>query len=197
MNLSHSNKQILRKQTLTHLKSISSEEKQAIESKLMIHLCDSPLWKDAETIGITCATDIEWDTIPIIKCAWKEGKRVSVPKTIPKHARMEFYRIDHLSHLEIGFQNILEPIEEQERLIDKSSIDLLIVPGVVFDEYGYRIGFGGGYYDRFLTNFQGQTISLLSTLQLVAKLPIEKHDLHVQYLITEKGICKVKDKSEV
>lgn len=182
---------------LNNLASLPTVKKKTIELQLTKHLFTSNIWKKATVIGITCSTELEWDTKQIIEQAWEEGKVVAVPKTIPTDSQMEFYKINDFSQLTIGYQGILEPSPNINKLIEKKSIELLIVPGVVFDEYGYRIGFGGGYYDRFLADFSNTTVSLLSTLQLVTKLPIEKHDIHVQYLITEKGCHKVKAKSEV
>lgn len=182
---------------LTKLTSLPEVRKKQIEKKLSRNLFNSKLWKKANVIGLTCSTEIEWNTMPIIQKAWSEGKGVAVPKTDSTKSTMKFYLIKNEGQLKVGYGNILEPIIELSRFIDKFEIDLLIVPGIVFDKYGYRIGFGGGYYDRFLTNFTNETVSLLSSKQLVDKLPIEKHDINVQYLITETGLYKVKSKSEV
>jgi|SRR5690625_486072 len=187
----------LRKQVVTKLAQLTEQEKVKIEKMLLHHLVNSSVWKEAQTIGITCSTKSEWDTYPIIEKAWEEGKVVAVPKTIPKQRVMLFYRIDSFSHLEEGHHNLIEPIPNKERYITKDRIDLILVPGLVFDKRGYRIGFGGGYYDRFLKDYSGITVSLLSRLQLVKSIPIEKHDLHVQYVITESGIEKVTKQSEV
>ncbi|HLR71493.1 MAG TPA: 5-formyltetrahydrofolate cyclo-ligase [Pseudogracilibacillus sp.] len=192
--MGHNGKGFLRKITLEKLADLTHDDKKVIETQLKEHLLKSACWKNAKTIGITCATELEWNTIPIIQHAWKEGKTVAVPKTNSSQSTMEFYQIDYLSQLRKGYGDILEPITDNKQLIKKQEIDLLIVPGVIFDEYGYRIGFGGGYYDRYLVDFKHETVSLLSTFQLVRSLPIEKHDIHVQYLITENGLRKVKQK---
>jgi|SRR5699024_10607196 len=190
-------KSSLRNKVLTKLSSLAEVDKKYMERELSAHLYNSRLWKEANVIGLTCSTDIEWDTMSIIQKAWIEGKQVAVPKTDSSKPTMKFYLIENESQLKVGYGGILEPIVEETSFIDKFEIDLLIVPGIVFDEYGYRIGFGGGYYDRFLTDFTNKTVSLLSSKQLVDKLPIEKHDINVQYLITETGLHKVKSKSEV
>lgn len=191
------NKNSLRTETLNKLKNLSYNDRREIEARLYKYLFKSSLWNEANTIGITCSTNIEWNTEPIMERAWEENKIVAVPKTISREARLDFYRINNFSELISGYQQILEPKAIPEHKIKNDSIDLLIVPGVVFDERGYRIGFGGGYYDRFLVGFPNATISLLSTIQLVTKLPIEKHDIHVQYLLTEKGFREVIANSEV
>src|SRR5690625_627310 len=185
------NKKAIREHILNQLAALSNEEKKSIELQQRKHLFTNSIWENARVIGITCSTSIEWDTKLIIKQAWEEKKTVALPKTIYEQSRMDFYKIDDFTELTVGYQGILEPSSNIDKLIEKQSIDLLIVPGVVFDQYGYRIGFGGGYYDRFLADFPNTTLSLLSTLQLVKTLPIEKHDIHVQYLITENGFEKV------
>jgi 5-formyltetrahydrofolate cyclo-ligase len=75
-------------------------------------------------------------------------------------------------------------------------LDLLIVPGVVFDERGFRIGYGGGYYDRFLTHYKGTAISLLLENQLIHEMPVEAHDQRVDWLITEQRFFKAREDAE-
>lgn len=130
----------------------------------------------------------EWDTKAIIESAIKAGKTVCTPKCFPKMRLLKFYQFSTFDELEVVYYNLLEPKAEEANYIEKNEIDLLIVPGVMFDKKGYRIGFGGGYYDRFLTDFTNTTVSLSSIGQLVESLPIEKFDLPVQYVITDQGI---------
>ena len=81
---------------------------------------------------------------------------------------------------------MLEPIVEETTSIKKEVIDLQIVPGVVFSNEGYRIGFGGGYYDRYLTDYNGYTLSLAFECQTGYVIPIETHDIPVRKIYTEK-----------
>ncbi|KKE80152.1 5-formyltetrahydrofolate cyclo-ligase [Oceanobacillus caeni] len=178
------NKTELRKKTITKLKSLSKDERLEIEQKLRNKLVDSDLWKRAKTIGITISQGFEWDTTPIIKKAWDEGKAVCVPKCLPDK-EMVFYIIHDFHLLEKGLYDIPEPNPEKATKVKKQDMDLLIVPGVVFDHNGYRIGFGGGYYDRFLVDFPNETISLASHFQVIEQLPIDSHDLPVTCIVTE------------
>lgn len=183
-------KKQLREQMIATLKDLSVEEKQRIEKRLQQHLYQTDLWKNAQSIGITISRGIEWDTRAIIKQAWVEGKSVYVPKCHPKEYKLVFYQITSFDQLETVYYGLLEPKPEETKQGEPDEIDLLIVPGVVFNREGYRIGFGGGYYDRFLVHFPNQTVALISEKQLVDSLPIEQHDIAVQHLITEKGfIC--------
>lgn len=170
------------------LATLREDERQEISKKLAHHLFETKLWKEAETIGIYLSFGNEWDTRAIIKEAWRAGKKVVIPKTIPAIKGMEFYQINNYSEVKKGHFDIQEPIVEQTTQRDKNEIDLLVVPGLIFSKNGYRIGFGGGYYDRFLTDFIHPTISLVWSEQLVDYLPTNQYDLPVQYILTEKGI---------
>ncbi|MBP2078189.1 5-formyltetrahydrofolate cyclo-ligase [Oceanobacillus polygoni] len=178
----------LRKETINRLKNLPIDEKKQIEMEIMERLLSSELWTNAETIGITMAQNFEWATEPIIEAGWKQKKRMVVPKCIPADKQLDFYEISSFDQLEAVYFNLLEPKPDQSRFVQKKGIDLLIVPGILFDRSGYRIGFGGGYYDRFLVDFNQKTASLCSGDQLVDQIPKEKYDLPVQYVITNKEI---------
>ena len=182
----------LRSQVLHELKQLEKDMKEKIERTLCSHLFNSHLFKNASVIGTTFSQYFEWDTSLIIEKAWKNGKTIVAPKTYPMKRELHFFKIDSNSKLEKGFKGILEPDEESCEKIDKNKIDLLIVPGIVFDKYGYRIGFGGGYYDRFLTDFNQATISLASKLQLIEKIPVQSFDIPVDFLVTEEGLYRTK-----
>ncbi|TXL67979.1 5-formyltetrahydrofolate cyclo-ligase [Cerasibacillus terrae] len=179
-------KENLRKKTIQSL-YLLAEEKKNIEIQLYHHLFTSTLWKEATIIGVTISQNHEWNTKPIIEKAWEEGKTVTVPKCIPKTKQLTFYQLTNLQQLEKSYFDLLEPNPKKTKEIINKKIDLLIVPGVVFDRNGYRIGFGGGYYDRFLEKFTNTTVSLLHTTQLLEEIPKESHDIPVEYLITENG----------
>lgn len=185
-------KKQLRELLLSRLKKQPIIEKKRIERELTEQLIGSPLWNRANMIGITISQSLEWNTKIIIKTAWEQGKVICVPKTNPLNYKLVFYVINSFEDVENAYYGLLEPIIDQTIPVKKEEIDLMIVPGVVFDSFGFRIGFGGGYYDRFLTDFRNETCSLVSIQQLVEKLPNESHDVPVNYLVTEKGIQKRK-----
>lgn len=183
-------KKILRQSTLSTLVTLVAEEKRQIENDLYDNLYRTSLWQTASVIGITYPQENEWNTIPIMQRAWEEGKCVSIPKVEVSSKTMIFYQINHEGDVERGAYNIFEPKSNLQPLM-KNDIDLLFVPGLVFDQEGFRIGYGGGYYDRFLTDYQHQTVSLVSKLQLVNEVPYEAHDIPVQYYILEDGVMKI------
>src|SRR5690625_598613 len=180
-------KEIARKSMQLSLSKIDEQEREEISKQIQNHLFQSNVWRDAQTIGVHLSMEIEWDTREIVKRAFEEGRNVVIPKTIPDTKELIFYEITDLSQTVKGPFNLEEPDTEQTKPVDKDAIDLLIVPGLAFTKNGYRIGFGGGYYDRFLTDFIHPTVSLLHSNQIIDTFPIESYDIPVNYLVTEEG----------
>lgn len=180
-------KKALRRLGKEILANLSNEEREAITEKLANQLFASKLWKEANTIGITVSAGFELDTTPIIEQGWNEGKTIAVPKCIPESRRLDFYGLETFEQLEDSFYNLREPNPQLTEIVDKQEIDLLIVPGLIYDNRGYRVGFGGGYYDRFLVDYPNKTISVFYSKQLTEKTPHETFDIPVQHLLTEKG----------
>ncbi|GEN31096.1 5-formyltetrahydrofolate cyclo-ligase [Cerasibacillus quisquiliarum] len=182
------NKVDLRDKMIEKLKQLSFSKKKEIERLLYTHLFALELWQTSNIIAVTISQSIEWDTTPIITQAWKEGKTVVIPKCIPKTKEMIFYTYKEGDQLQQTYFQLWEPIPEKAALVTHDQIDLIIVPGIVFDKKGYRIGFGGGYYDRYLVNYKNATVALIHTKQLLKQIPAEYYDIPVKQLITEKGI---------
>ncbi len=183
-------KEELRKGMLLSLEEIGWIKRNRTENDLQDHLFDSLLWNEADCIGVTVSSEREWDTRTIIEKAWEEGKRVCVPKSDHQTKGLDFYELTSFNQLEKGYFGIEEPLPEKTKRLNPEEIKLLIVPGLIFTPAGYRIGYGGGYFDRFLSDFKGPTVSLLHSNQLVDSFPIEPHDVPVDFLITEEGIQK-------
>lgn len=154
------------------------------------HLFSQYHWNKAKTISVTISRGREIETKNIIKKAWAEGKHVVVPKCYPKTNEMVFRKIDTFQQVETVFFGLREPIVSRTDSVEPEDIDLMIVPGLCFDREGYRIGYGGGYYDRYLERYHQDTISLAFSFQLFNKIPREPHDIPVQGLITEQGVVK-------
>lgn len=184
------NKSELRKQTISKLENITSDKKATIENQLHHNLFSSQIWLSSQTIGITISKKFEWNTSPIIHKAWKQGKTVCVPKCYPKEKKLVFYKLDSYEQLELSFYQLLEPKTSETEQMNKQQIDLMVVPGILFDKDGYRIGFGGGYYDRYLADYPNKTVALVSHAQLIDDLPVHSFDVNVKQLITEQGFLR-------
>ena len=180
-------KGIIRQDVLGALNRLSQTPalKASWEQELYLHLFQSQMWQEAQALGMTLSTRLELATAPIIERAWAEGKTVMVPKVLGP-GLMEFIKINSGTKYEESSFGIKEPIKSD--IIDPSELDLLLVPGVAFREDGYRIGFGGGFYDRYLTRYKGATCSLVFPIQLSAAWEPSEFDQKVQqiYQIKEK-----------
>ena len=173
----------LRKQVLQEMKALSQEQKQAIDQALTERLLQHPFYQEAKIIATYLSFPHEFQTQELIEQALKDGKKVLIPKTYPK-GRMDFVVYDPQQLVKTSF-GLLEP-EGELTVIDSCQIDLIHVPGLVFTTEGYRIGYGGGYYDRYLTGYKGHTISTLYPFQIQEFIP-DDHDIPVQEVLMYEG----------
>ncbi|GKW44355.1 5-formyltetrahydrofolate cyclo-ligase [Planococcus sp. NCCP-2050] len=174
-----------RKEMLAKLNAMPEEVHTEKTEKIIQRLAEDPIFVNAATIGMTISAFPEVDTTQLIDYCWSIGKKVAAPKCIPSTRGMDFYILTDYSELENVYMKLLEPRIDKSRYASPNEIDLMIVPGVVFSKSGYRIGFGGGYYDRYLSVYEGKTASLVFDMQLVESMPVENHDIPVQHIITE------------
>ncbi len=134
---------------------------------------------------IYVSTSIEVDTFRIIHQALEDGKRVAVPRCVPDTRNMEFYYIDSTDELSPGMFGVLEPAVNSERLYKESEGGLCIVPAFSYDWRGYRLGYGKGYYDRFLSRFEGNMVGICYSDCVQRSLPHGRFDRPVELLVTE------------
>lgn len=140
------------------------------------------------------STPIEVDTRRIITQALREGKRVAVPRCVPGTRDMEFYWIDSVEELEPGTFGVLEPRPDRIRLVRDLSGGLCLVPALCYDWRGYRLGYGKGYYDRFLAGFGGHMVGICYADCVRRKLPHGRFDSRVELLVTEQYLRRTMDK---
>ncbi|MBS7576253.1 MULTISPECIES: 5-formyltetrahydrofolate cyclo-ligase [unclassified Enterococcus] len=173
-------KKKLRQQIIRDLKRMDLDDKVSQENSIMDQLMLENSYINAQTIGIYLPFSFEFNTMKVIESALKNNKKIVIPKTFTQR-EIKFFKYDK-KNLQLSTYGILEPTNQGDEV---KAIDLLIVPGVVFNPAGFRIGYGGGYYDIYLNQFQGKTISLVFSQQIQAFKP-EKHDIAVQQLIIPK-----------
>ena len=173
----------LRKQVLQEMKALSQEQKQAMDQALTDQFLKHPFCQEAKVIATYLSFPHEFQTQELIEQALKDGKKVLIPKTYPK-GRMDFVVYDSQQLVKTSF-GLLEPQGNLE-VVDASQIDLIHVPGLVFTTEGYRIGYGGGYYDRYLEHFTGHTLSAVYSSQVQDFIP-ENHDISVQEVLIDEG----------
>jgi len=135
---------------------------------------------------IYVSTAIEVDTFCIIRRALEDGKRVAVPRCVPDSRQMDFYYIQSIEELAPGMFGVLEPEANPDRLYDERDGGLCIVPAFSYDWQGYRLGYGKGYYDRFLSRFEGNIVGICYSDCVQRTLPHGRYDRPVELLVTEK-----------
>ena len=154
------------------------EKSHAIYSKVITH----PFFLNTKTLYCYIDYKQEVGTKAIIEKAWELGKEVAVPKIVGDE--MKFFYIKQFSDLTDGYKGILEPTTLQCANTEEG---LVIMPGVVFDETKNRIGYGKGFYDRFLNSHRKlRTIAISFACQVVEKIPADEYDIRPQVLITEE-----------
>lgn len=170
--------------------SFTAAERSAIDTGILKNLTDMQMYRASPLLLTYVSVDQEIDTRAIIRTALLEKKDVAVPRCGPNHT-LSFYRIRSLEALLPGSFGLLEPEPEPDTLVRQQE-GFCILPGLSFDRFGNRLGYGGGYYDRFLSHFSGITIGLCASLLLMKDpLPVLAHDRPVDYVVTEKEVLKV------
>lgn len=168
-------------------------ERSRLDALIAEHVLESPCFQQADAVFSYVSVGAEVDTRAIIERCLGQGKLVAVPRCAPGRT-LEWYRVGSLEGLEKSAFGILEPPANAERLVDAHACEhpLAIVPGLSFDGQGYRLGYGGGYYDAFLAQFPGVSLGLCRSCQASGHpLPREAHDVPVHLVATEQGIVRV------
>ena len=175
-------KAALRKIYLEKRCAISTEQKSDFDRRLVDALLKMPQYHNAKLIFCTISTLEEVDTAPIIEAARISGKQVALPCCMPGH-HLRFYYYDVHTIFERSRFGILEPIASS-RIVSNYDESICIVPALCCDTDRYRIGYGGGYFDRFLSGYTGFSVTLLYPGFITEEpLPREATDIPVNSLI--------------
>ena len=162
------------------------EKKRSLDLEIQSRLLMSEEYRKADTILCYISRDIEIDTIGIILASFSNKKRVAVPRC-EEDGVMRFYLISSLSDLETGSFGIREP-KEGTKPLDDFPDSLCICPALCCDMRGYRVGFGKGYYDRFLKSFAGTTCALCYSDALIPEINADEYDIPIQTVVTDDFI---------
>lgn len=161
-------------------------QKAACDEEIRSTFLQSTSYTRSSVILTYVSTEIEVDTLQIICAALSDGKRVACPRCIDGTRNMDFYYIESLEELKPRTFGVPEPEANPSRLYHGELHPVCIVPGLAFDRWGYRLGYGKGYYDRFLSEYRGWTVGLCYSDCVEYKLPHGRYDRAVDRLITEK-----------
>lgn len=179
-------KAAIRARALERRRALQGDVQRTLSLAIEQRLVRLDLYRRARAIHTYVdARDGEVGTRELIRRALHEGKRVFVPRVERSPRRLECHEIASLHDLEPGTFGLLEPNRERARLVDPAEADLVLVPGLVFDRDGWRIGFGAGDYDRFLADLAAPRVGLAYSLQIHDALPHEEHDVPMDLVVTE------------
>lgn len=173
-------KKELRRQIREQKRAMTEEQIVSASSRLGELFLNCPQYKQAQTIYGYLPYNQEVRTVPMLEQAMKDGKRVAVPKCYGDE--MRFIYMDDLSKVEKGYANIPEPIADEPVADDKTA--LVLMPGMAFTKDGKRMGYGGGFYDKFLAaEPEHPTVALCYAFQMVEDLPTEDYDIPVDCVL--------------
>lgn len=185
-------KDTIRKQVLQSRNKLSPSKVYDLSNEIFISLKETSFFCNSTHIMVYLDFNHEVKTDFIINHCLFNNKIIYVPICIPETHEICISRLTSLDELQTGHYGIREPKACYLRLSDISLIDLVLVPGVAFDNIGNRIGFGAGYYDRFIERLKPEavTAALAYSFQVVDFVPSEEYDIPMDYIVTEKGIIE-------
>ena len=179
-------KQQLRREYKAHGAKLTEEYREYADGAIRAFVLESEIWQKAASIFLYVSMWAEPDTRVLIETALREGKRVYVPLCCPDRV-MKAVRIRSLDELHPGMLNIPEPPADNEAA-KPGTLDLAVVPCVTATADGARLGHGAGYYDRFLRRHACPALCLCYGQLLADRLPMDEHDVWMDFVATEAGI---------
>ena len=182
-------KQRLREERLAAREALSEQERSVLDDRITQKLLATSEYVEATTVLTYVSVSSEVSTRMFIERALRDGKTVAVPRCLPGHC-LEFVAIASLEQLVAAPFNLLEPAKELPAVTeDQKNNSICIVPALLVDTKGYRLGYGAGFYDRFLSTYPGKKICLAYQQSLSwTTLPHTAFDVSVDMVITESEV---------
>lgn len=182
-------KQRIRKKLKKKRDDLSREQVRKCSENICAHILESDLFARARHIYAYIPLRNEVDIRPVIRRAWELGKQVAVPKVFKDE--MSFFRMEDFHELKEGAFHVMEPGEDHPVCWEDA---LVLVPGVAFDRQGNRMGFGKGYYDRYLARIpEAVTMGIAYEFQILEEIPVADHDRSMDWLATESEVRNIAD----
>lgn len=186
-------KKEVRREVTGKKKQMSEDQIASLSAELKERFCSLEAYKNASVIYAYMSYNQEVRTMPIIRQAWKDGKKIAVPLTINKEY-MEFIYLESFEDLENGYMGIPEPkaalLDEPERIADEKDV-LILMPGLAFDRDCNRTGYGGGFYDKYLASHPGTRftkVALCFDFQIYEHLEVEAHDEKMDMVVSNSAV---------
>ena len=181
-------KKALRKEGLFCRNSL--ENRALLDRKIFEKLIELEEFNSASLILTYVSFSSEVNTLSIIDYCLSIGKRVAVPRCTDTKGNMDFYLIDSRSSLTEGMFGVFEPDTEKCEILTDFSDSLMLVPGIYFTKKGHRLGYGKGYYDRFIKNYSFISVGLCYNRLIINELPTDTYDEKVDIIVTDKEIIR-------
>jgi 5-formyltetrahydrofolate cyclo-ligase len=178
-------KKALRRRILAARDAVDAGLRRTWSEAIAVRLMARPELERAKTVHLFAGFGSEVDTLPIVRKLLDTGRRPVLPVVIRESWTLEHAAVSKVEDLLPGFKGILEPSKGCPR-VDPGALDLVLVPGVAFDRRCGRLGYGGGFYDRFLAACRAPRIALVFSLQIVDGVPCDAEDLPVDLVVTEE-----------
>lgn len=181
-------KQRLRNEIKDWRRSLPPEKKASADQRITQRLLRLKEYQACKLLLTYVSLPIEVDTLALIQQAQIDGKQVAVPRCVEGTRQMEFYLIQGLEDLAPQMFGVLEPVRERCERLERFEESLCVVPALAYDHAGYRLGYGAGYYDRFLSGYQGKVVGITYQKNLCRHLWHGRFDVPVELVVTEKRI---------
>jgi 5-formyltetrahydrofolate cyclo-ligase len=175
-------KKEIRRKMARQRAALSAAEVSAKSTRIVDKILKNSAFEGAACVALYKALLGEVDLESLFSICWIAGKRTAIPFFNPETRLYEMVEVDEKTVYQTAHYGILEPL--CPALLSLSAVDLMILPGVAFTPNGQRLGRGGGYYDRLLEGFSGQTLGVAFDFQILPDIPLQPHDLPVDQLIS-------------
>lgn len=189
-------KKQLRTQLLALRRGLGPSVRAEVDARIAAAVAATEEWREAPAVLAYLSVRDEVDTRELVHLAWEAGKVVAAPRVTGPRS-LAWYRVKAGDELEVSAMGIEEPVARGERRVDPTRLgvhSVALVPGLAFDEMGYRLGYGGGFYDAFLERFRGVSIGLCRDAALIPSLDdmgaLEPHDRAVGVVVTETRLLR-------
>lgn len=179
----------LRKQLSAERKALGADWIAVASTRLTSNLQQLEAFQAAETIALYKSIPGEVELEPLFEALWKQGKRTCIPVFNAEKNLYDMAEVSAQTQYSTGNYGIQEPCSP--KLMANHEINFFTIPGVAFDPAGNRLGRGGGYYDRLLADFSGTAAAVAFDFQILPEVPVDPHDIPVDFIVTETKIINV------
>ena len=175
----------LRKQLLDARDGLSLEFMKITSKEIQENLREIDLYRNAKTIGAYYSIGSEVRTQDILQEILNAGKELALPKVVKDD--LVFKKISNFSELEPGNFSVMEPKDKCEVV---KNLDVILVPAIALSKDGFRLGYGFGYYDKYLHGKKSTAIALSYAKQVIRSFPVDDHDVKMNFIVTEDKVLR-------